>query len=859
MSVHMLLSLALAGGPVGQLSFRPDPARPPASVNATRLSSTVTMDGALTEPIWQRAAPIENFSEKNPTEGATPSQRTVVRIAYDDEAIYIGAELFDTAPDSIRAPLSRRDHFASADRFTVFLDPYHDKRTGFFFGVTAAGTLIDGTLYNDDWDDDTWDGVWDAKVRRTASGWTVEMRIPYSQLRFAQRASYQWGINFRRDIARYNEDDWLVYTPKSGSGFVSRFPVLDGLTGITPPRRLEVLPYVTTKAAFLQHAAGNPFNDGSQITPNVGADVKVGVGGNLTLDGTINPDFGQVEVDPAVVNLSDVESYFDEKRPFFVEGANIFSFGHGGANDFWGFNNPEPELLYTRRIGRAPELGVNAPDGAYVSSPEGTHILGAGKLSGKLGSWSLGTLGALTRAEYARMDVGGTRSRALVEPLSYYGATRMLKEFNQGKQGLGVLATTVFRDNSTPEARAQLGSSATVFAVDGWTQLAHGLYALTGQVGYSRVGGTPEDITALQRNSVHYFQRPDASEVALDPAATSMSGLQGRFTLNKQRGRFFTNTALGFVSPGFDANDIGFQWTSDVINVHQVVGYRWNKPTDWYRSINVNATYVRNWNFGGAAIHNMLWTRSNIMLTNFNTISLGANYLFDRMTDRATRGGPLMVNPGGLDVFGEWQSDDRKPVTLGLNFDFSRFKHRSDRSWDLSGSVEWKPADRLSISVEPAYAHNLVNAQYIAALDDPSASATYGKAYVFAALNQTTVSSDVRVNLIFNPRTSLEVYAQPLISSGRYTDFKQLAAPSTYDFVAHDPVGNPDFTFTSLRGNAVFRWEYRPGSALYLVWTQTRSAADAIGDFRLGHSAGQLFSAKADNIFLLKFSYWLNP
>jgi hypothetical protein len=853
-------------------------------VRAARLAQAIVIDGDLSDAAWQGAQTIAGFTQREPNEGKPASQQTTVRVAFDDDALYISAQLHDTAPDSVVSALARRDRFISSDRFTLFLDPYHDRRTGFFFGINAAGTLYDGTLYNDDWDDDTWDGVWEGQARRTSDGWAVEMRIPYSQLRFAASDRQTWGVNFKRDIARNNERSYLVVTPSSSSGFVSRFADLVGLDGIKPPARLEVLPYVTSRTEFLDHAEGDPFHN-ARVLPGAGADVKFGLGGNLTLDGTINPDFGQVEVDPAVVNLSDVEVFFEEKRPFFIEGANIFNFGQGGANNFWGFNSSVPDFLYTRRIGRAPQGGLSMPDGAFADVPSGTHILGAAKLSGKIGNWSVGTLSALTKREYARIDAGGLRSRAEVEPMTYYGTARALKEFGEGWQGLGLISTAAIRSFGDGGLRNDMNSAGFALGMDGWSFLDRDkTWVVTGWTGLSHVRGSTDRITALQRNSVHYFQRPDAGHVEVDPDATSLSGLAGRFSLNKQKGRLYTNTALGFVDPNFDVNDLGFQSRSDVINAHQVVGYRWNTPTSMYRRLSVNASHFRSWDFQGNPIATGYWSNFNGQLRNFYSFYMGGTLNPTTVSNRRTRGGPLMLNPRGGEFSGGIDSDDRHPVFFGVGGYGGRYQAASDRSWGVNAYVEWKPMQQLSLRLSPALDRNVTSAQYVSSFDDPTASATFGQRYVFAALDQTTLSSSVRLNWIFSPKLSLEVYAQPLVSSGEYTDFKELARPKSFEFNRYgeggstfdaatgvaDPdgpdgaaaplaIGNPDFTFASLRGNAVLRWEYLPGSTLFLVWTQSRQDNEEIGDFRAGHSLGRVFTAKADNILMVKLSYWWNP
>ncbi|HTP13383.1 MAG TPA: DUF5916 domain-containing protein, partial [Bacteroidota bacterium] len=295
---------------------------------AVRAQGSIAVDGILSEPEWQRAG-LTMFTQRTPNEGAPASQKTEVWLAYDDQALYVAARMYDTNPDSIIKMLGRRDVYLTADWFQFDIDPYHDRRSGFFFSLSAGGTLWDGTLYNDDWNDFSWDGVWEGKTNIDAQGWTAEMRIPYSQLRFHQAEKYVWAVDFSRTIGRLNEKDYVVYTPQKGSGFVSRFIDVVGIQDIYPPNDIEILPYVTSRAEYSPHATGDPFNSGSKYSPGIGGDFKVALGPDLTLNGTINPDFGQVEVDPAVVNLSDVETYYQEKRPFFVEGANIFEFGQG--------------------------------------------------------------------------------------------------------------------------------------------------------------------------------------------------------------------------------------------------------------------------------------------------------------------------------------------------------------------------------------------------------------------------------------------------------------------------------------------------------------------------------------------------
>ena len=853
---------------------------PRRQVQAMRRELAVSVDGRLDEPAWLQAPVIDGFKQREPVEGAEPTERTVVRVIYDDEAIFIGARMYDSAPDSIIARLGRRDAQLDSDAFGFFIDPYLDRRTGFYFAINAAGTLMDGVLMNDDWDDDSWDGVWLGKVNIDDEGWTAEIRIPYSQLRFHKKDRYTWGINFRRDIARKNEQQYLVYTPRSESGFVSRFVDLIGIDQIKPPRQLEVTPYVTTQAAFTDHTDGDPFNDGSTYTPDIGADFKIGLTSNLTVNGTVNPDFGQVEVDPAVVNLSDFETFFPEKRPFFIEGASIFRFGRGGANNNWGFNWGNPNFFYSRRIGRAPQGSL--PDNDYADTPDGTRILGAAKLTGKVaGNWNVGTVQAVTGRAMAEYDLGGERSKAEVEPRAYYGIVRAQREFQEGRRALGLISTATMRDFTDSRLRDEINSDAYTFGLDGWTFLdKEKTWVVTGWLGASHVRGTEARITDLQRSSQHYFQRPDAGHVSVDSSATSLTGYAGRFMLNKQRGHFYTNAAIGFITPSFDVNDLGFQWRNDVINGHVVLGYRWTEPKSFYRRASLYTAAFRSIDFDKNTTWTGVFANGHVLFKNYYSFFGGWAYNPETISNRRTRGGPLTKTPPGWEVFGGAETDERKTWV----FELFGFSYRSDAgtSASISPDVEWKPAANVALSVGPQLRFNKQQAQWVGAYDDPTATATFGQRYVFGEIDQTTFSANIRLNWTFTPLLSLQLFAQPLISSGDYTRFKELAKPKSFDFNVYgedngsaidenllvDPDGdgpaeafeldNPDFNFKSLRGTAVLRWEFRPGSTLYLVWTQTRDDFEETGDFRFGRSFDNLLSAKADNIFMLKFTYWLS-
>jgi hypothetical protein len=605
-----LFLLVLAVSPAAAAPAPDSAAAPTFSVRAVRLTAPVSVDGTLDEPVWQNGNAITEFKQRDPNEGATPSQKTEVRLAYDDEALYVGARLHDEAPDSILARLSRRDVSIPADRFALYLDPLRDKRSGYYFLINAAGTKFDGTLSNDGWEDNSWDGVWEAKARVDEHGWTAEMRIPYSQLRFStQRNRMVWGVNFRRVIQRHSEEIFLVYQPKKESGFVSRFPELSGLEGIRAGKAIEFLPYVTGKAAYLL--------DGHEHDPNGGFDLRMPVGGRMTLNGTVNPDFGQVEVDPAVINLSDNETFYPEKRPFFVEGSANFRFGNEGASDYWGFNWPEPVFFYSRRIGAGDQT-----------------ILGASKLTGKLGqSVNVGAMGAITN------DDG--------DPQTFWGDVGMLKEFRGGMKGLGFKvngAARRFDDEFDPASGERLDgfhNRNSLFAgLDGWWFLDRKKkWVISGWSGLTRVEGTAERIAAIQTSSRHYFQRPDAKEFRFDPTRTSLSGTGTRLWLNKQSGNIFLNAAAGYMSRGFEVNDIGFMTRADLINMHVGTGYKWTEPTKTRKYQDAIGALFTSFDMDGNRQVAGVWAQGSTEFRNNYSWNYRAAFNPGSISNRRTRGG----------------------------------------------------------------------------------------------------------------------------------------------------------------------------------------------------------------------------
>ena len=853
---------------------------------AVRLTELVTVDGNLDETAWKRTG-FSDFTQRDPDQGANPTEKTEVWISYDDDAIYIAAYMHDSDPGSITQILSRRDNITNADWFSVYLDPYHDKKTGFFFAVGASGTIVDGILYNDDWNDTNWNGIWEGKSQILADGWSVEMRIPFSQLRFQDAKEYVMGINFERDIARNNEQDYLVYTPRKESGFVSRFPDLTGISNINTKRKIEVLPYVASKAEFLSHQKGDPYNDGSLYSTEVGADIKVGIGSNLTLDATVNPDFGQVEVDPAVVNLTDVESYFDEKRPFFVEGFNIFdNFGRGGSNSFWNFNFPYIGHFYTRRIGRAPQGDL--PNNEFSSTPIGTRILGAGKLTGKIfDDVTIGTVHAVTNKEigkfkYLNESESLRDSSVTIEPYTYYGVLRAQKDFNDGRSGIGFLSTLTTREFDRDELKDQMNSLSSFNGIDGYTFLDDEKeWVITGWTGFTHVSGNKNHILNLQTNSTHYFQRPDAENVSVDSSATSLTGFAGRVYLNKQKGNIFSNTGFGFISPGFEINDAGYNTRTNVINGHHVTGYKWTEPTDYYRNARISLAGGMSSDYDGNIIWAGVFSNGYLQLNNYYELFYSLSFNPETKNITRTRGGPLTLNPVNIELYLGATSDSREEFVADASFSVNSGK--SGRGFYLDAGVDWKPSDNVSVRIGPSYSNSSDNDMYFAKVNDPNAIWTYGKHYMFSNFDYEQFSATIRLNWTFTPELSLEVFMQPLIANGKYSNIKGLAKPGSYEFFSYGTNGttasysgdsivvdvdgagpiekiyfrDTHFSTKSIIGNAVMRWEFLPGSTFYFVWTQSRSHYGVDSAFNLGQGVKDLILSSPENVFIVKMSYWL--
>ena len=862
------------------------------AVQAVRLDVPLRLDGKLDEDLYKGPS-FTDFVQYIPNNGDPGTEKTEMWIGYDDDALYVGARMWDSRPDSIASRIGRRDDNFNSDLFEVIIDSYHDKRTGYSFQINPSGAIRDESYYNDSWTDLSWDAIWEGKTSIDDKGWVAELRIPYSQLRFNQQDTYTWGIFPTRFIKRRGEWNYYTYIPLTESGLMSKAATLHGIEGINAPKRQSYLPYFSSAYSSLPSQQSNPFLNGRDTKLGIGADMKIGLGGSLTLDVTLNPDFGQVEVDPSVINLSAFETFFDEKRPFFVEGRSIFRFGRGGPTNNWSFDWSNPSFFYSRRIGRSPQGFVDV-DSDSLNQPSNTRILGASKLSGKLkGGWSIGALSALTSREFAEFYLDGAKSQQQVEPLTSYSLVRAQKEIDDGRRGLGFITTLTqrrFTGNSLQGTDGiytlsdDLADRAITVGLDGWSFFgADRDWALGYWGGISEVSGSQNKITSLQRNSSHYFQRPDADQVSLDSSRTSLSGFAGRLMLNKERGHIQINSSLGVISPGFESNDLGIVSRTDLINNHIVVGYRWVEPTKYYRFFRTDVAYSSNRDFSMVKTGEQFIWMGSYRAVNYWGINWFFDYIPELLSNSKLRGGPRVLAPASLQLNFSYNTDSRKDIAGDFSYEVSS----DDAGGSLasySASLDLKLGAQLSVSFGPSYSSRLSTDQYVTTVEDPQNSAMFGQRYVVAQLDQQTVSADIRINFTFTPRLSLQAYFQPFIAAGNYSRFKEFARPERYEFLEYgdksstitgnedgdyvvDPTGgdnsdefvisNPDFNFKALVGTAVLRWEFLPGSTAYLVWTRNSANFDNPGTFDLSRDLGDLFRTQPDDFVALKVSYWL--
>ncbi len=841
---------------------------PPPVLTAAKLTDTPPrIDGNLDEDIWEHAPVATGFVQLLPDEGKPATEHSEVRVLYSDDALYVGFRAYDTDSSAIEGQLTRRDRESFSDWVHVAIDSYNDKRTAFQFGVNPRGVKQDTYRYDDTRRDPDWDAVWDVATIVDEHGWTAEFRIPYTQLRFPHTEEMIWGIQFTRDIARKKELVYWAPLSSQESGTVSKYGTLRGLKDIQSQWRLEVAPYSLGRFQRAIGDSDDPFFKENDPFATLGMDLKYGLTGNFTLDVTMNPDFGQVEADPARVNLTEFETFFPERRPFFVEGSNIFRLNIGDRD----------ELFHSRRIGRAPRRRLDSRDG-YFDAPDVTTIQIAEKLSGKTESgWTVGLLHASTARETA--DIVTTKGDTLdkiVEPATQYSLARFQKDFRDGNSAIGTIATGVFRPSDQAE---MLNTHASAFT--GGFDFRHRFwndnFRFSGYALASHVAGSEDAIAQTQRAPGRYMHRSDADHLTFDPTRTSLSGLSASANFSKIGGSFWRYYA-GFRTrtPEFEANDIGFMSRADFLVSWAGIGYDHSLPTQ----------YLRQWEMRW---HNWRWQTYgnepgsfgsrlsvNVEFLNYWLVSASTSYILGSLSTSMLRGGPAFQTEDSINVTLDVTSDSRKKVLLELKSD-TRFQPESDSwSFNVLPMLRWRPASRVQASIGTSYSSSESDKQWVTRIHKSIDH------YIFSRIARHTVGLIGRFDFAFTPNLSLQLYAQPFVSSGSYSGFKQVADPKGERYTDRftplkteivslgyeadvdadgtpELIRSPDFNFKQFRSNVVLRWEYRLGSTLFVVWSQGRQHIDLTGEFNLGSDIGTLFDTPPENVFIIKLNYWLNP
>jgi hypothetical protein len=805
---------------------------------ATRTEHAPVIDGRDDDPSWKSATVIAGFRVFDPKEDGDPTFPTEVRIIYDAENLYVFARMFDPHPDSILALLSRRDVKTQSEQIKIMIDSYHDRRTGYEFAVNPAGVKRDYYTYDDAREDGTWDAVWDVATRIDSLGWTAEFRIPLSQIRYPKAAEHTFGLMIMRDVVRTSErDSWPVYR-RSKRGLASQFGELSGLRGLGSPHRLEVAPYVVTKNVSSSRVNG--FGRSQRQT--VGGDLKYGVTSNLTLDATANPDFGQVEADPAQLNLTAFETFLAEQRPFFLEGTGIFA-----------FNGDASRMFYSRRIGRAPQLaGLVADPNADI--PAATPIVGAAKLTGRLVTGtSLGALFALTD----RQSVGPT----MIEPQTEYAVFRASQDFRKGESGVGTILTMVQR---------QLGGDAALRlrreAVSGGVDLRHRFsedrYSLAASFATSIVRGTAAAIDRTQRNAVHYYNRPDAG-LPYDAGRTSLTGTNLQLKGDKVSGTVTYGASYERLSPGFETNDIGFLSQADEQVAQVYAQLQSSQPRAFWRNASAQLYQYNQYTTNGLPTTNFTELDLYTEFLNRMTLSVStwADNLFAAYCDRCARGGPAVRASPDANILINVGADPRPKIVPTIAAIYTVADYGNSTLWRVRPYITVRTRSNLSWELGTRYQRNRNDTQWFANLGAIGGDTTH---YVFAHLDQELLSFTSRLNYTATTALSLQMYAEPFLTTGRYFRVRELASPRAARYQdRYRPFAlstdDASFNVKELNASAVLRWEYRPGSTVFIVWTQGRDQDDRNpGSFKPARDFGDLFAARPDNTFLVKASYWMN-
>jgi hypothetical protein len=862
--------------PAQALAYRDQRGAPSGKrIEATRiLDEPPAVDGVLDDPAWGSAVFVSDFQQKGAKRGFPPRDRTEVAFLYDDDALYVAGRIHAEDASLVRAAKSRRDDPANADRLIVSLDTYRNRETAYNFGVTAGGTRLDYYQPQDEFEvrDFSFDPVWDARTSVGAGGWTAEMRIPFSSLQFRGGDRQVWGVNVQRVSPAQRLYAFWVVVPGEETGWSSRFGELIGLEGVQPPRRFAVVPYVAGQRVRSDFSTDGPFARDGDVEERFGGDVMVGLGPSLTLEATFNPDFGQIEADPAVVNLTDYEVFFPEKRPFFLEGAQLLQ-------------GPGPRYYYSRRIGAPPrtDLGARSRNDAFREVPTTTTILGAAKIIGRLqGGWSVGSLFALGDDEQARFFDPETETigELQVSPRTFFGVGRLQKDFGAGST-FGFVGTGVGRDLGETDALSTvLPRQAFAGGIDWNLRFAGQSHEFGGFAGGSVVEGEPGALLQLQRASAHYYQRPDADHVELDPLRTSLSGYTAGLRLARIAGPLRWTLAGEARSPGFEINDAGALASADDLVGFAQIGYGTPMKRGALHRVDVSASLANGWNFGEVRQFTTPALDVSLVWRNFWRTYLRVAHDTRALSDSLTRGGPLMGTGEAWRSRAGVSSNDARRHVWSLDGLYGS-DELGGRTWGASTRLLLRPKNRFTFSITPGYERTRDVRQFFTSLEGGAPEA-FGRRYVFATLDQSTTYARLRAGLSLTPNLGLDLYVEPFAANGTFDRFGELAAARSRElrlygtdgttitrlddgsWVVTDgeqsfPLDDADFDSTSFRSNVVFHWDYARGSTLFVVWTQNRLGEDFTGEPVGPRDLLETFDAPGEDVIAVKASFRSGP
>ena len=849
----------------------------------TRINTPPAIDGELDDEAWSHGEWGGDFFQYEPSEAAPVKQKTEFKVLYDDNNIYVAIKAYDTAPDSIMSRMTRRDD-ADGDEVAVVFDSYFDQRTAFGFGVSAAG-VRDDLVWTDDGEneDETFDPIWYVRTAIYSWGWAAEMRIPLTQLRFSASGNQVWGFEVFREIYRHNETDMWQPIARNAAGMVHNAGLLHGLSNIKPRTQFDITPYAVAKLETYEGEEGNPWIDGTDFKPNAGLDAKIGVTNNMIMSLSVNPDFGQVEADPSEVNLTAFESYFQEKRPFFVESNNITSYNLGLGEGGSGNDN----LFYSRRIGRSPRLPYSPGDDEYAYTPPFTPILGAAKLTGKSGNgWSVGAVEAVAARVSTKVynEESGETTHVTAEPLANYAVGRIQKDINGGNTIIGGMLTNTIRslDDDTED---YFHKNATSGGIDFTQYFGKKNYIFQLRTAFSNIGGTENAIARTQRSAIHNFMRPDAGYVEYDPTRTSLGGFGGNLMTGKIGGNFNMIYLSAWKSPGLELNDIGYMRMADQYLGVAVFNYSIYKPFSIFNWMGFSTNFIHAHDFGGTLTNLGSEFSWQAQFKNLWSAYIGGQVYGQEIDNHLLRGGPSIKMPGNAGLHGGFDSNDRKKFVAELNGNYAWGFEDVYKSAGVSLELSYRPLSTLNFSIEPEFEMTFNSMQYVTEMS--VTSGVYTPRYIFGSIDQKILSISLRVDYNITPDLTIQYWGQPFFGSGDYDEFKYITDGSAAEDAFSDRFhtyhsgqilfdetegeynvdenldgwndynfDNPDFTVSEFLHNLVVRWEFLPGSTAYLVWSQTREYSTDEGLFDFGAQANDLFTNnKPHNVFLVKFSY----